>query len=138
MQQNEGMHRSLKIKKKVSLNTVSEASYVYILSGQKFIKLTKKVNFGEFLKTWGLRSNSVIRQVTFNRTKIDEKYQQMKSSYATFWVIFKHCERADWTLKHCIIEYTSRSAVYALDFLGKKLETLVFHQHVLLPHEEAL
>ena len=73
MQQNEGMHRSLKIKKKVSLNTVSEASYVYILSGQKFIKLTKKVNFGEFLKTWGLRSNSVIRQVTFNRTKIDEK-----------------------------------------------------------------
>ena len=104
--------------------------------GKSSIKMTKKVNFGEFLKS--LRSNSVIRQVTFNRTKIDEKCQQMKSSYATFWVIFKHCERADWTLKHCIIEYTSRSAVYALDFLGKKLETLVFHQHVLLPHEEAL
>ena len=29
----------------------SEASYVYILSGQKLIKNAKKVPFGEFLKT---------------------------------------------------------------------------------------
>ena len=38
-------HRSLKITKKVSLNTVSEASYVYILSGQKFNKNDKKGQF---------------------------------------------------------------------------------------------
>ena len=113
---------------------MSEASYVYILSGQKFNKNDKKGQFWRIFENLKL----AVKQVTFNRTKIDEKYQQMKSSYSTFWVIFKHCERADWTLKHCIIEYTSRSAVYALDFLGKKLETLVFHQHVLLPHEEAL
>ena len=34
--------------KKVSFNNASEASYVYNLSGQNFMKM---VNFGEFLKT---------------------------------------------------------------------------------------
>ena len=48
--------------------------------------LLKMVQFGEFLKTWSLRSNSVTRQVNINRTKIGEKYQ---NSNATFWVIFK-------------------------------------------------
>ena len=46
--------RCLKITKKVSFNIASEASYVYILSGQKFIKMVKMpkiVHFGEFLKT---------------------------------------------------------------------------------------
>ena len=43
--------RCLKIAEKVAFNIASEASYVYILSGQKFIKNAKKVNFGEFLKT---------------------------------------------------------------------------------------
>ena len=47
------------------------------------------VHFGEFLKTWSLRSNSVTRQVSFNRTKIGGKCQ---TSNATFWVIFKQCE----------------------------------------------
>ena len=46
------------------------------------------VHFGEFLKTWSLRSNSVTRQVRFNRTKIGGKCQ---NSNATFWVIFKQC-----------------------------------------------
>ena len=40
----------LKIKEKVSFSNASEASYVYILSGQKFTKNAKKVNFVEFLK----------------------------------------------------------------------------------------
>ena len=43
--------RCLKITEKVSFNIASEASYVYILSGQKFIKNAKMVHFGEFLKT---------------------------------------------------------------------------------------
>ena len=38
--------------KKVSFSIASEASYGYILSGQKFIKNAKKW----FLKTWSLRS----------------------------------------------------------------------------------
>ena len=36
------------------------------------------VHFGEFLKTWSLRSNSVTRQVSFNRTKIGGKCQKSK------------------------------------------------------------
>ena len=35
-------------------------------------------HFGEFLKTWRLRSNSVTRQDTFERTKIGGKYQNWK------------------------------------------------------------
>ena len=42
----------------------------------------------EILKTWNLRSNSVTRQVNFNRAKIGGKCQ---NSNETFWVIFKHC-----------------------------------------------
>ena len=44
-------NRCLKITEKVSFNIASEASYVYILSGQKLIKMPKMVHFGEFLKT---------------------------------------------------------------------------------------
>ena len=36
------------------------------------------VHFDEFLKTWSLRSNSVTRQVSFNRTKIGGKCQNWK------------------------------------------------------------
>ena len=46
------------------------------------------VHFGEFLKTWSLRSNSVTRPVSFNKTKIGGKCH---NSNATFWVIFKQC-----------------------------------------------
>ena len=40
----------LKIIEKVSFNIASEANYVYILSGQKFIKNAKNARFGELLK----------------------------------------------------------------------------------------
>ena len=43
-------HGGRKSQKK-SHNIASEAIYVYILSGQKLIKNTKKAQFGEFLKT---------------------------------------------------------------------------------------
>ena len=50
------------------------------------------VHFGEFMKNLSFRSNSVTRQVNFNRTKIGEKCQNSK---ATFWVIFKQCDLVD-------------------------------------------
>ena len=53
------------------------------------LKTPKMLNFGEVLKTRSLQSNSVTRQVTFNRTKNGGKCQ---NSNATFWVIFKQCE----------------------------------------------
>ena len=45
---------------------------------KSWLKIPKLVNFGEFLKTWILRSNSVTRQVTFKRTKIGGKCQNWK------------------------------------------------------------
>jgi len=63
----------LKITRKVSFNTC-----VYILSGEKFM-----VQFGDILKTWSLRSNSVTRQLNFTRTKIGGK--------SDILVIFKQC-----------------------------------------------
>ena len=41
----------LKIAQKVALNIASEASYVYISSGQKLIKNAKNDQFSDFLKT---------------------------------------------------------------------------------------
>ena len=49
------------------------------------------VNFGEFLKTGILQSNSVTRYVTFKRTKINEKCQKLKITNKTFLVIYKQC-----------------------------------------------
>ena len=40
----------LKLAQKVAFNIASEASYIYILSGQKFIENAKNSQFGEFLK----------------------------------------------------------------------------------------
>jgi len=86
IQKKKNTSRCLKITEKVSFNIASEASYLYIL-----LKMPKIVYFGEFLKTWSLRSNSVTGQVNFNRTKIGEKFQNAKNSNATFWVIFEQC-----------------------------------------------
>ena len=43
-------HGGLKITEKVTFNVASEASYVYILSGQNFIKNAKNDLFDELLK----------------------------------------------------------------------------------------
>ena len=45
---------------------------------KSWLKMPKMVHFGEFLKTWSLRSNSVTRQVSFNRTKISGTCQNSK------------------------------------------------------------
>ena len=68
----------LKISEKVAFNIASEASYVYILNGQKLIKNAKNGQFWRILKIWNLRSNSVTRKVNFNRKKIGEKMATLK------------------------------------------------------------
>ena len=65
----------MKIKEKVSFNFSSEASYVYILIGQRSLKMPKMVNLGDFLKSLSLWSNSVTRQVNINRKKIGRNSQ---------------------------------------------------------------
>ena len=73
----------LKITEKVSFNI----AFTFWVD-KSWLKMPKMVHFGEFFKTWSLRSNSVTRQVSFNRTKSGEKCQ---NSNAKFWVIFKQC-----------------------------------------------
>ena len=71
--------RCLKITEKVTFNIASEASYVYILSGQKLIKNAKKWSIlACFLKTRIQCYNGATRQVTLSKTKIGEKYQVWK------------------------------------------------------------
>ena len=47
------MSLSLKITEKILFNIASEASKVFILSGQKLIKNAKNGQFGDFLKILG-------------------------------------------------------------------------------------
>ena len=55
--------RCLKVTKK-SHSTLQAKPATFYLRGQKFTNNPKMVNFDEFLKTWSLRSNTVIRHVT--------------------------------------------------------------------------
>ena len=48
----EGRRQCLKITEKVSFNIASEASYVYILSGQKLIKNAKNAKNGSFCRVF--------------------------------------------------------------------------------------
>ena len=71
--------------KKVSFHIASEASYVYILIGQKLVKSAKN---GQFWWVFGQTvlsdRSSLVGQKLVENPKI-------KNSTATFWVIFKHC-----------------------------------------------
>ena len=69
-----------------NLNTTFGATFWV---GKNSLKMPRMVHFDEFLKTWSLRSYSVTRQVTLNRTKIGEKCQNWKFQMRHFWVIFK-------------------------------------------------
>ena len=53
-----------------------------ILSGQKLLKSAKNGQFGDFLKNWSLKSNSVTRQLNFAG-----KCQNSKIQMQQFWVI---------------------------------------------------
>ena len=83
------LHGVWKSQKKVSFNNASEASKFTFWVDKSWLKMPIMVNFGEFLKTWSLRSNSITRQVTFNRIKIGEKRQKFKcdilSNFQTLW-----------------------------------------------------
>ena len=60
---------------------------------KSWLKMPKMVHFGEVLRTWSLRSNSVTRQVSFNRTKIGGKYKNYKNSNATLSHFQTMCNR---------------------------------------------
>ena len=66
----------LKITEKVSINSMSKASYIFILSGQKFLKNAKNGSFWRVFENLKL----AVKQVSFNRTKIGGKCQNLKRS----------------------------------------------------------
>ena len=126
-------HTVFKNHRKSRIQHCELRSYVYILSGQKFIKNAKNSQFLVSLhciwksqkkshsilrakratftfwvgKSWlkmpknspiwrvfeklSLRSNSVTRQVTFNKTKSGGKCQNWKIRMRHFLLFFKHC-----------------------------------------------
>ena len=57
--------RRLKIIEKVSFNIVSEASYVYILSGQKFIENAKNGSFWRVFENLKLAVKQCYQTVQF-------------------------------------------------------------------------
>ena len=78
--------RCLKIAEKLR---VKRATFTFWMDTSK-LKLPKMVHFGDFLTIWSLRSKSVTRQVTFNRTKIGGKRQKkincdILSNFQTMW-----------------------------------------------------
>ena len=102
----------LKIVKKVAFNIASEASYVYIFGGQKFIKIAKNGQFFvDFLKTWILRWNSVTRHV-----RNCWKMPKFKNLNATFFVIFNHCAFFASDMKHsCNVKYVQNRLVWCYE-----------------------
>ena len=70
--------RCLKITEKVSFNIASEASYVYILSGQKLIKNAKNQPFWRVFENPKLAVKQCYQTGQFKRTKMDEKCQNVK------------------------------------------------------------
>ena len=74
----------LKITEKVAFNIASEASYVYILSGQKFAKNGQIWRVFENLKL-------AVKQCYQTGQKLVENAKKLKNTNETFWVIFKHC-----------------------------------------------
>ena len=57
---------------------------------KSWLKIPKMVHFGDFLKTLSLRSNSITRQVTYNKTKNVGKCQNKKKcdilrNFQTMW-----------------------------------------------------
>ena len=76
--------------------------------------------FDEFLKPC-----LVTRNVSFIKTKIGGKCQNVENENATFWVIFRHCEHAcvfDWKILVTFFE------VYVV--VGNKIRIHVLHTHL--------
>ena len=78
----------MKITEKVSFIMASEASYGYILSGQKFSKNCQKwSNLASFWKPKAFGQTELTDRSVLILQKLVEY------SNATFWVIFKHCTK---------------------------------------------
>ena len=76
------------------------------------------VHLGEFLKNWSLRSNSVTRQVSFNRTKIGGKCQNWKIQMRHFELFSNNVHSLKWRRWWC--ERSERSENSKVFLLKRK------------------
>ena len=67
-----GKSQCLKVTEKVAFKIASQASYVYILSGQKLIKNAKTSQFWRVFESLKMRLNIVTRHVALHWTKLAE------------------------------------------------------------------
>ena len=88
----------------MSHKIASEASYVHFMSGQKLIKNAKMVNLASFWKLEAFGQTVLPDMLLFIEQKL-VKNAKLEISYATFWVIFKHCVQWDVTEKCRILEF---------------------------------
>ena len=81
-----------KVTEKVSFNIASEASYVYILSGQNLIKNAKNPQFGDFLKRKACGQTVLPdKSVSIGQKLVENaKIQKFKWDILDY---FKQCER---------------------------------------------
>ena len=76
----------------------AEASYGYILSGQKFFKNAKNWSLWRVFEKLKLAVKQCYQTGQFVKDKNWWKMPKFKSSNVTIWVIFKHCELASLAL----------------------------------------
>ena len=75
------------------------------------------VQFGEFLKNWSLQSNSVTRQVSSNRTKIEGKCQNLKIKCDILKNFQTMCCSVIRSIRICIQTYLASSFCFLWLFL---------------------
>ena len=74
----------MKTDQKVAFNIASEASYVYILSGQKFIKNAKNGQFWRVFKNLKLADKKELPDISVLIDKNNVKWRKLKHSNATY------------------------------------------------------
>ena len=84
---------------------------------KSYSRMPKMVHFGEFMKTWSLRSNSVSRQVSFKRTKNGGKRQNWRKSNETFWAISKQCGHILFVFQQFEKTFGSDSALLCMHYV---------------------
>ena len=79
------LHGVWKLPKKSHSTMRTKRATFTLWVGKSWLKIPKIVNFGDFLKTWSLWSNSVTRHVNPSQTIIRGKYQNWKTQMRHSW-----------------------------------------------------
>ena len=114
------------------------ATFTFLVD-KSWLKMAKMVHFVEFLKTWSLRSNSVTRQVSFNRTKIGGKCQNQKINMRHYEWFLNHVRFiiiAHWTKWTILVDLaTDFGSVYNGDIVNSYYHLIRVKTGWVLEHE---